>query len=89
MPLYPIRVGLALMALGGGHLSIVPALVTLIRTGPCSPRAEPRQEIWRVAPRVTTELYAVVGPEPHMRKKVPGAIKSLRRYVGVGVPIYK
>ena len=38
---------------------------------------------------VATELYAVVGPEPHMRKKVPGAIKSLRRYVGVGVPIYK
>ena len=29
---------------------------------------------------VATELYAVVGPEPHLRKKVPGVVKSLKKY---------
>ena len=29
---------------------------------------------------IEAELIAVVGSEPHMRKKVPGVMKSLGRY---------
>jgi len=29
---------------------------------------------------IEAELNAVVGSEPHMRKKIPGVIKSLVRY---------
>ena len=29
---------------------------------------------------VATELYDLVGPQPHMRNKVPGVVKSLRKY---------
>jgi hypothetical protein len=29
---------------------------------------------------IEAELFAVVGAEPHMRKKIPGVIKSLGKY---------
>jgi hypothetical protein len=29
---------------------------------------------------IETELFAVLGSEPHVRKKIPGVIKSSRRY---------
>jgi hypothetical protein len=29
---------------------------------------------------IEAELFAVVGREPHMRKKIPGVIESLRNY---------
>jgi hypothetical protein len=29
---------------------------------------------------IEAELFAAVGSEPHMRKKIPGVIKSLGRY---------
>ena len=29
---------------------------------------------------IEAELFAVIGGEPHMRKKIPGVIKSLGRY---------
>jgi hypothetical protein len=29
---------------------------------------------------IEAELFALVGSEPHMRKKIPGVIKSLGRY---------